>query len=120
MTLSRLALVLGFSSFALVAACGSSDTPTTDPTNGKTLSGLTVNGDDTIDAGETKQMQAVANYSDGTNEDVSASPDTKWGTSDNGVATVDATGNVTGVSAGEVDITATYQGHDDKHHVLVH
>ncbi|PRX91987.1 Ig-like domain-containing protein [Allonocardiopsis opalescens] len=70
---------------------------------------LTVTGTATVAVAATTQLTATAAYfNDDADADVSADAD--WDTSDPAIATVDDTGEVTGVSAGAVTITATYRG----------
>ncbi|MGY3894877.1 Ig-like domain-containing protein, partial [Aeromonas enterica] len=60
-----------------------------------------------ISVGATKQLVATAHYSDSTTKTVTTSG-TTYSSSNSGVATVNATGLVTGKGAGSTDITATY------------
>ena len=57
--------------------------------------------------GTTTQFDAKATLSDSTTQDVTSSA--TWQSSDATVATVSASGVVTGVAAGTVTVTATYQ-----------
>lgn len=59
----------------------------------------------TAPRGTTQKFIATATYSDGSTKDVSAT--VKWTSSSATIATIDATGIATGVSVGEVTITAT-------------
>jgi Big-like domain-containing protein len=59
----------------------------------------------TIHLAATQQYVATANFSDGTNQDVSATA--TWSSSDATIATISAAGLATGVKAGSVTITAT-------------
>lgn len=58
-----------------------------------------------ITVGLTQQFAATETYSDGTNSVITNSA--QWTSSDNTIATVSATGLATGVSSGNVTITAT-------------
>lgn len=58
--------------------------------------------------GETQQYTAIAYQFNGTTTDISNSA--SWSTGDTGIATVNDTGLVTGVSSGETVVTAIYQG----------
>jgi uncharacterized protein YjdB len=58
--------------------------------------------------GSTLAMNAVGNFSDGTNQNVSVVA--TWNTSNSGVATVNSFGQVTGVTNGPVTISATLGG----------
>jgi hypothetical protein len=73
-----------------------------------TVVSLSVTGNTSIQAGQTSQLQATATMSDGTTQTVTNS--SAWVSGTTGVATVSATGLVTGVSEGQALITATYQG----------
>lgn len=65
----------------------------------------------------TTQLTATATFYNATNEDVSADAD--WDTDDPAIATVDALGEVTGVSAGTANISAMYRGVTDTIEVTV-
>ncbi|MBI5499403.1 MAG: Ig-like domain-containing protein [Deltaproteobacteria bacterium] len=60
----------------------------------------------TVHVGTTQQYIATAVYSDATTEDVSANA--TWASDDEAVATIDAAGEATGVSAGTVEISALF------------
>ncbi|MBV7437198.1 Ig-like domain-containing protein [Aeromonas sp. sif2416] len=62
----------------------------------------------TLAAGQTGQLAANGSYSDGSSVDVTAS--VSWVSSDPAVATVDASGLVTGVAPGTATITGTLGG----------
>ena len=62
----------------------------------------------TVMVGDTQQLTATLNISDGTSHDITAS--VTWSTSDEAVATVDSSGLVTTVGAGTATITATGEG----------
>jgi hypothetical protein len=57
----------------------------------------------------TAQITATGAYSDSTNRDVTAL--STWGSSNNGVATINSSGVATGVAPGSTTITATYSAH---------
>jgi uncharacterized protein YjdB len=80
-------------------ACGSSTSPSTVSTVAVTGAMPAVGG--------TAQMVATATLTTGTTQDVTAQA--TWQSSNTAVATVNSTGLVTGVAAGAVQITATYQ-----------
>ena len=85
------------------AACGNS----TPATPGPTVSSLAMSpGTDYLKLKGTEKFSVTATYSSGTTEAVNAS----WSSDNQSVATVDASGTVTGVGAGQATITATYQG----------
>jgi Bacterial Ig-like domain (group 2) len=94
---SSIALFIVLTMFA--AACGSSTSPST-------VSSVAVTG--VVPAvGAQSQMVATATLSNGTTQDVTSSA--TWQSSNNAVAAVTSSGLVTGVAAGAVQITATYQ-----------
>lgn len=67
--------------------------------------------------GATTQFSATATLSDGTTVPVTSTA--SWSSSNSAAATVNASGAVTGVAAGDADITATYQTISGKAHVTV-
>jgi len=67
--------------------------------------------------GATTQFSATATLSDGTT--VSVTSTASWSSSNGAAAAVNASGAVTGVAAGDADITATYQTVSGKAHVTV-
>jgi Big-like domain-containing protein len=91
----------------LVACSGKTDSPVTSPTPAPsaTVATLTVTGPTT--GGFTFQLTATAHLSDGSARDVTAV--STWATSDASIATVSATGLVTVVGTGQVELRATYQ-----------
>ena len=94
---SSIAFFIVLTMFA--AACGSSTSPST-------VSSVAVTG--AVPAvGAQSQMVATATLSTGTTQDVTSSA--TWQSSNTAVATVTSSGLVTGVAAGAVQITATYQ-----------
>jgi hypothetical protein len=109
-------LRVGFGSVLLVAflastafACGGSSgqtTATSTPSAPTTTTALAVIGP-TPAIGETIQFTATATRSDGATANVTLQA--AWQSSTTAVATVSASGLVTGVGPGETDITATYQ-----------
>lgn len=87
----------------VVAACSSD---TTNPTPQCTVSAVVVNGAPaTLDIGSTAQLTANV-----TSANCSGTPTVTWSSSNTGRASVSASGLVSGVSAGEVTITATAGG----------
>ncbi|AEE90938.1 Ig domain protein group 2 domain protein [Tepidanaerobacter acetatoxydans Re1] len=62
----------------------------------------------TLKIGQTKQLQVIAAYSDGSEQDITDKAQYK--TSDSSVATVTDKGIITAKTVGETIITATYQG----------
>lgn len=74
-----------------------------------TISSITVTpSTSSLFTGSTQQYTALANYSDGTTDDVSAL--VTWQSSNNAVATVTPTGLVTTVGAGTTTVIATMAG----------
>jgi hypothetical protein len=61
-----------------------------------------------LPVGSTFQVWATGTYSDGSNTDITSQVD--WISSDEGVATIDANGLITGVSDGSDEITASLSG----------
>ncbi|GAB3213323.1 hypothetical protein GCM10027294_43800 [Marinactinospora endophytica] len=68
-----------------------------------------VSGTPTVAVGSTTQLTATASYYNDT-DPAEVSGDAAWDSSDPAIATVDATGTVTGVTAGTATITAAYRG----------
>ena len=86
------------------AACGGSSTPTA----ATTVSSLSVTGSaPSVSAAPTSQFKAIATMSDGTTQDVTATA--VWSSSNSSEAIVSATGIVTAVAPGTVNVSATYQ-----------
>lgn len=106
-------LVLVSLSLCLVAAACGSDTPPppTTPTPTPTTSAVQVraSGDASgpLDAGQTRQLAATATQSTGSTSDVTQQA--TWLSSAPGIATVSATGLVTAVAEGDVEVSATFQ-----------
>jgi uncharacterized protein YjdB len=73
----------------------------------RTLTGVTVSGNNTVTAGQTVQFQANAGFSDGATESVTSSA--TWASDNGSVATVNGSGLATGVAAGTTQIRATHQ-----------
>jgi hypothetical protein len=76
-----------------------------------TLSSITVDAVDPIIVGGSSQIKVTANYSDGTNEDVTSSA--SYDSSADSFATVSTSGLVSAVAVGSADITVTYGGKED-------
>jgi hypothetical protein len=105
------AAVLGLAA----AGCGSSPveptpvpTPRATPTPAPTVTAVRIDGASSVSEGETVQLKAMAEGSQGAAQDVTTQA--TWRSSDPAVATVSATGLVTGVRTGTADISAAYQG----------
>lgn len=95
------ALLLGTTFGLLAVACGNSTTAAS-----PTVSSVSVTGS-APDLGGTAQFVATATLSDGTAQNVTASA--TWQSADSSIAAVSSSGVVTGVGAGSVSISATYQ-----------
>jgi hypothetical protein len=91
---------------ALVAACGSSSTPTSASVTPASLA-LAGNASFT-DFGQTAQMVATVTLSNGAVQDQTLA--TAWSSSNVAVARVSATGLVTATGSGAATIAATFQG----------
>jgi hypothetical protein len=72
------------------------------------VTGITINTGGSVEVSGTKQITAIATYSDGWSKDVTT--EVSWSSSDPGIATIDATGLATGIAVGEVTITAALDG----------
>ena len=104
------------------AGCSNSDGGT-DSTTGKTISELTINGDNTVDAKASKQLSATLKYADGTTLDVTQDSHVLWNTSDADVLEVTKSGLITGKKVGAAKISLSYDngGHaDDTLDVIIH
>ena len=102
-----LALLASLSATLMLAACGGGDSGggNPPPTQTPTITRVDVSAPSvTIVAQQTVQASAIARLSDGSSN---SSPNASWSTSSAAVATVSASGLVTGVSAGSATITAT-------------
>lgn len=77
------------------------------PPTTPTLTGLSITGNTNINVGQTTQLHAVAQYSDGSTQTVTASAN--WSSSAPATASV-AGGLVVGLTPGTTTITATYSG----------
>ena len=92
--------------FLLSTSCGGDSSPTAPSDSASaTVTSVTVM---LVAVGNDYQATAIAGLSDGTPVDVTTTA--TWSTSDSAVATVNATGYVTSVADGTVNVIATYQG----------
>lgn len=80
-----------------------------------TVTGLTLSGNTSVVTGQSVQLTATAQLSNGTQQNVTASA--SWSSSGSGASV--AGGLVTGNAAGSVTITATYQGQSATRQVTV-
>jgi|SRR6476661_5226701 len=92
-------LTVAVASVVALVACSNSTSPS------PTLQAIVVSGTAPV-KGASSQFTAVATYSDGSTKDVTSTA--TWATSDATIATVTATGLVTGVGDGTAAISATY------------
>ena len=103
-------MLAGAAAGGLLDACaGSPSVPSSSTANAPspaTVVSIAVSGAAPL-IGATAQFSATATLSDGTTKSVTNAAG--WSSSDGGVAAVSAGGVVTGVAAGDADITATYQ-----------
>src|SRR5476651_406636 len=98
---ARFAAILAFA--LCLSHCGSS-TPSSP--SGPTIGSMTITGT-TPAMGASAQFSAMATLSNGAVQDVTSQA--TWQSSNPAIATVSATGTVTGVTPGDVDIRAAYQ-----------
>src|SRR5512141_410639 len=100
------ALTIGLAAFGLACNTGVS-TPTSVilPTTA-VIASITVNGAP-VAVGGTTQFTATATLNDGTTRDIT--PLATWQSASTSTAVVSITGVVTGLAAGNVAVTATYQ-----------
>jgi hypothetical protein len=68
------------------------------------ITGITIDTGGSVEVCWTKQVTAMATYSDGSSKDVTS--EVTWNSSDPGIVTIDTTGLATGIAAGNVAITA--------------
>jgi len=91
----------------LLAACGSTSNTTATPATPTAATPVAVGVSATATTSTTSQLMAVASFADGTTQDVTTTA--TWQSSDSSMATVSATGLVTSVSGGTVDVRATFR-----------
>lgn len=63
-------------------------------------------GESVLQLGQTEQMIAIGNYSDGSTQDLTQNPHLTWGSTSGSVATIDATGFLTTQGLGSTNVTA--------------
>lgn len=111
------AAALGAVSLA-VTSCNGSTPSSPDPVATRLLASVTISGSTSLAGpGHTAQLSAIAGYSNGATENVTATA--VWQTSNPAVATVSGGGLLTGQGAGTADVTATYQGQTGRAGVTV-
>ena len=101
---------------AFLASCGSTSSSPTAPTpTGAKVTAVAVSSAQS--SASSFQLKATAQFSDGTSRDVTTGA--SWTSSNTAVATVSASGVVTVVTSGELDVNATYQSVTGSLHLLV-
>lgn len=106
----------------LLAACAGSPPSAAGPSplvstpSAPAVASIAVAGSSPL-VGATAQFSATATLSDGTTQAMTNLA--SWSSSDSKVASVSASGAVTGVASGDADITATYQAISGKARVIV-
>src|SRR5689334_14866993 len=109
-----------FAIASLAFACGghnsSPSTPSPQPPTPPTVTAVTVAGT-APPVGSTAQFSATATLSNNTTQSVTSLA--AWQSSNASVVTVNSVGLVTGVGAGEADITATYLSVAGRSHVVL-
>jgi lipopolysaccharide export system protein LptA len=90
----------------MIAGCDNNQPTTPGPNPPATVQSVAVSGTAPV-VGATAQFAAVATMTGGTTQTVTGQA--TWSSSNTAIATVNASGMVTGVAPGEVDVTATYQ-----------
>lgn len=92
----------------LVAGCNGDSPTSPGGGNGLTVQSLRIQGQLMVTEGSTSQLNAIATMSNGTTQNVTSRA--TWTSSDADIATVSATGLLTGVASGTADISATFSG----------
>jgi hypothetical protein len=107
--MSRRGVIMTAVACLLTGACGKSSVTTPTTPSGPTVLSVTITGTSSLTTvGQTAQLVATANMSDGTTVIVTAQA--TWRSDNANVVTVSGGGVVTAVSTGEATVTATYQG----------
>jgi len=100
---------------SLICGCrGEQPAPSTPVGPTPSVTSVVVSGT-TPAIGETTQFTATATFSNSTTQDVTSQA--TWRSSNTAVVTVSNTGAVTGVGAGETDVSATYQNVSGSQHL---
>jgi hypothetical protein len=115
--LVQLRIAAVFAMIVSVSGCGhESGAPTSPSSSTLTASAVVVSGTAPF-VGTTAQFVATATLSNSASQGVTAQA--AWSSSNSTIATVSSDGTVTGVAAGDVDITATYQNVAGHVHVTI-
>ena len=94
---------------ATVAACGGGGGD--GPDDGAVIQSFGITPESfSFAAGQTRQLRADARFTDNTSQNVTASAETSWDSSNESVVTVSASGLATAVGAGTANITAAFRG----------
>jgi uncharacterized protein YjdB len=90
--------------------CASTETPKLTPTlDAGTAVAITIAPNPVgISVGQSAQLAAVVTNADGSLADVTSNPATLWTTNDPGIATVNLTGRVVGVTTGQTKINVLF------------
>lgn len=107
---TRLSLCLSLTWLFFLVGCGSvAFSPTVSPSSKATLTSITVtSANASIVVGQSEQLTAIANYSDGSTKNVTSSA--TWISSSTGTAAVGTSGLLTAVAVGSVGVQADYSG----------
>src|SRR5947208_16649313 len=108
-------LLIGAMVAFLSGACGSSTSTPAAPSS-PTLTSVAVSGT-TPAIGASSQFTATANFSNGTNQNVTGQA--TWQSSSSAIATVSSSGLVTVAESGDADIRATYQNLTGTMHITI-
>ena len=115
--LVQLRIAAAFAMIVSVSGCGhESGAPTSPSSSTATASAVVVSGTAPF-VGTTAQFVATATLSNSASQSVTTQA--AWSSSNTTIATVSNNGTVTGVAAGDVDITATYQNVAGHAHVTI-
>jgi Bacterial Ig-like domain (group 2) len=104
-TFLRLVAVLAL---GVTAACSKSSPASPSTPAAPTVASIAITGLDAVRTGFFVDYTVTATLSDGTTQNVTATA--AWTSSDNAVATVNASGRLSGQAHGTVTVTAAYQG----------
>jgi hypothetical protein len=89
------------------SGCGGAKSPTAPPVTATSVTvGVAGNASPTLATGETRQLSAIALQTNGATIDVTTTA--TWQSSSSAIATISPSGLLTGVTEGNVDVTARY------------